>query len=178
MGIPLLIGGAVTVLGLYKKYKDDQALEEQHAKPGNAYRLPRCCIEALKTTRAKGTLAASIGASVSTVAMVGLANPAKPSRSSASATGKFLHDARELVTMDWKENAQLLTDFAKGIQAIGNNAMLDVVSEHYAMHVRENDTDARRFWTQLYEKLRRKSTTSYGRALDILEEDDARFRPR
>ncbi len=178
MGIPLLIGGAVVALGLIKKYFDDKTLDEQTRKPGHAYRLPPCCIAALKTTRSRGTLAACIGAGVSTVFLVGQSQPEKPSLKSPQQMGKALHDGWELVTMDWEANATLLADFARGIQAIGNNAMLDVVYEHYALHVRDNDSDARRFWTRLYEKLRRRTDTNYRRALDVIEQDDAQFRPR
>lgn len=129
-----------------------------------AYRLPPCCRPVLAKASHFGTLAGAIGVTVSTAKLVGDANPM---------------NAPFLVTTDWPAEGQGHADVADGLQRVmATYGLLETVFQHYQVHVRE-DSEAQRFWTAVYKRAMKanKNKTNYGPALEIFEEDSARFRP-
>jgi hypothetical protein len=129
-----------------------------------AYRLPPCCRPVLEKAHHYGTLAGVIGVTVSTAKLAGDANPL---------------NAPFLVTTDWPAEGQAHADLADGLhRVLATYGLLDTVFEHYRVHVRE-DSDAQRFWTAVYRRAMKanRNKANYGRALEIVEEDDAQYRP-
>ena len=106
---------------------------------------------ALRQSSNNGTVAAAIGAFVSTASVVGSAQPEKPSLKSVETTAKSGYDIGGTVLMNWDEEATLHSDFMNGIIAIVHISMIDLVHEHYLKHARE-DSQANKFWTKLYER--------------------------
>lgn len=167
MSVPLVVAAAFAAgCGLYYKYQNDKELEAKTRAPGDAYRLPRCCIDALRSDN--GRLAAAIGAFVSTAAIVGTSQPEKPSLKSVEHTAKSGHDVAGVVLMNWNEEAALHADFMNGIIAIVNMTMFDVVHEHFLKHAQE-DSQAKRFWAKLYERKKNRLPSSR-RALENVYE--------
>lgn len=117
-----------------------------------------------------GTLAAAIGAFVSTASLVGSAQPQKPSARHLHHTAKAIVDGWGLVTMDWEKEAELHADFARGIMVLSNVAMFNVVEQHYKLHARDNASDAQKFWTRLYERKRSRLHPSLRRANEIADD--------
>ncbi len=161
MGIPLVVAAVFAAgCGLYKKYSNEKALDDANRTPGDSYRLPACCVEALNTASNRGVLSASIGAFVSTSALVAAAQPQRPSVSSVATTAKSGFDAGSLVMMSWEQEAALHASFAEGVSSLSALAMFNVIHEHYLKHAREH-SDANKFWTKLYELKKKRLPNQY-----------------
>ncbi|WP_332699825.1 hypothetical protein [Bosea sp. (in: a-proteobacteria)] len=149
MVAPLVVGAAfAAAAGLYYKFKTQKDIDK---KAGVTYRLPPCCIKALQETTSSGILCASVGAFVSTASLVQSVDVGKPSMKSVEKTGKSGFDAGGLLTIDWEKEAELHSDFARGIVFLSSVSMMNFIHDHYLKHLREN-SEAEQFWAKLYER--------------------------
>lgn len=179
MALPFIIAGvAIAAIGIYKKQRNLAEVETRMTAPGDAYRLPACCIDALKTGSNRGTLLACIGAYVASTNLLHQSQPQKPVHKSGGLPfvrmgkpAKSIHDSVQLVMIDWNKEADLHSEFMRGIITLGAISMFDVVERHYLFHIREDDSNAKKFWTRLYERKRdRLPLSSYREALRVIDE--------